>query len=314
MIVRHRVHPSVPLPGRTALSLVQAALKVDKKIAAKLIHDGAVSCQGKLIVQSHWKIDAGAEIEIEYAPQPRSIPKKKEKGKPGTQRFEIVHDDEELMVVNKPAGLLTVPSPHRENNTLRSQLQKWLDQKQPGKQAICVHRLDRGVSGLLVFPKSENVAAQLREQFSKRKPSRSYAAFVAGNKLEDSGSFRSYLATDEQTLNRYSVSAPKDGELAITHFEVKQRWTDVTLVTVRLETGRRNQIRVHLAEAEHPIIGAPRYRPEDAQHPNWPHKRIALHAQEFGFQHPVSGEKLQFIAPWPQEFRSFRRKLQARRR
>lgn len=309
VIVRHRVHPSVPVPGRTALSLVQAALKVDKSIATKLIHDGAVSCDGKLIVQTHWKMNAGDELEIDYAPQPVRTPAKSKRAKAGPQRFEIAYDDEALMVVNKPAGLLTVPSPHREKNTLLSQVQKWLNQKQPGTEPICVHRLDRGVSGLLVFPKNEEVADALRGQFSKRKPKRVYTAFVAGTAVEQSGTIRSYLATDEQSLNRYSVRESEAGELAITHFELKEQWTDVALLSIQLETGRRNQIRVHLAEQGHPIIGDPRYRPREAAHPAWPHKRIALHAETLGFEHPVTGESLRFQASWPEEFRAFRRKM-----
>lgn len=303
------MHPSVPAPGRTALGLVQAALKVDKRIATKLIHDGAVSCAGQLILQTHWKLDAGDELEIDYAPQPQRSPQKTKRTKSSPQRFEIAFDDDALMVVNKPAGLLTVPSPHREKNTLLSQIQKWLSQRQPGAEAVCVHRLDRGVSGLLVFPKSEEVANTLRGQFAKRKPKRIYSAFVAGSGLKKKGTVRSFLATDEQTLNRYSVNDSQDGELAITHFELKEQWTDVALLSIQLETGRRNQIRVHLAESGHPIIGDPRYRPSEAEHPAWPHKRIALHAESLGFDHPITGEPMVFQASWPQEFRAFRRKI-----
>ncbi len=258
-----------------------------------------------MLTQTHTKLSIGDEVEIDYAPQPAKVSKAKATIH---GRFEVVHDDEFLIVVNKPAGLLTVPTPKREPNTLQSQIRKWLERHQPGCMATCVHRLDRGVSGLLVFAKSHATADKLREQFSERKPERKYIAIVRGEVAQDQGTFRSYLTTDE-SLNRYSVDDPEKGELAITHFKVKERWQDASLLQMQLETGRRNQIRVHLAEAGHPIIGDPRYRPELADHPQWPLKRIALHAESLGINHPESGEQLLFTTEWPQEFRDFRRRV-----
>jgi 23S rRNA pseudouridine1911/1915/1917 synthase len=258
-----------------------------------------------LVLQGHQRIDCGDEIEIDYMPQPIKQTRRNSK-RVASERFEVVHDDEQLVVVNKPAGLLTVPTPKREANTLQSQVRKWLDKQQPQAMAICVHRLDRGVSGLLVFAKSIETADRLRDQFAARKPDRRYVAIVQGELETAQGTYQSYLATDS-SLNRYSVSDPTGGELAITHYKVLERWRGVTLVEVRLETGRRNQIRVHFAEAGHPVIGDPRYRAELAEHPAWPHKRLALHAESLGFSHPTTAESLTFISPWPQEYRDFRR-------
>ncbi len=293
------------MPARTAVHVVQAALKVHRSVAEQLLHDGYVRSRGRALTQSHTRLNVGDEVEIDYMPQPAKVTKAKANT---NARFEVVYDDEYLIVANKPAGLLTVPTPKREANTLQSQIRKWLDRNQPGATATCVHRLDRGVSGLLVFAKSYEVADKLREQFAARKPERIYTAIVRGLVPSDQGTFRSYLTTDE-ALNRYSVDNPADGELAITHYRVKERWLDTSLLQMQLETGRRNQIRVHLAEAGHPIIGDPRYRSELAEHPLWPLKRIALHAETLGLTHPETGESLQFSAPWPQEFRDFRRRM-----
>ncbi|WP_145074906.1 RluA family pseudouridine synthase [Aureliella helgolandensis] len=304
VLVRYTISPNLPLPARTALTVVQAALKVKRKIAEQLLHDGAVSCQGRMVTQPHWCFNVGDEVAIDYAPQP--IKQKRAKAKLDA-RFEVIYDDEYVIVVNKPAALLTVPTPKRERNTLQSQVRKWLE-KQPGAgQAICVQRLDRGVSGVLVFGKSYEAADRLRSQFAARKPERKYVAIVQGTLKQPTGTFKTYLATDD-SLNRYSSSDPEKGELAITHYRVKEVWKDTTCVEVRLETGRRNQIRVHFAETGHPLLGDPRYRPEQAEHPLWPFKRIALHAETLGITHPESGEVLQFTAPWPQEFRDFRRR------
>jgi 23S rRNA pseudouridine1911/1915/1917 synthase len=294
----------VPPPARNILSLIQSQLKVQRSIALKLLHDGLVSVNGRAIFQPHWKLNPGDLLEIEYTPQPAvATTKQKSKRDP----FEIAYDDEYLMLVVKPAGLLTVPTPKREGNTLIGNVNRWLERQQPGVQAYCVHRLDRGVSGLLIFAKSLEMAHALRSQFQARKPHRKYAAIVAGQVSATSGTFRSYLKTDE-ALNRYSTNDPEGGELAITHYEVREQFADAAIVSVQLETGRRNQIRVHFAEAGHPILGDPRYRSREAQHRYWPYSRLGLHAESLGLIHPVTGEPLQYVAPWPQEFRDFRRK------
>lgn len=305
MIITYIVASSLPAPARTAVNVVQAALRVRRNVAEDLLHAGAVRCRGRMLTQTHTKLNVGDEVEIEYAPQP--VPEPRSASQVRT-RFEVVYDDPQLIVVNKPAGLLTVPTPKREGNTLQGQLRKWLERNQPGAMAICVHRLDRGVSGVVVFAKSYAVADQLRQQFAARKPDRKYIAIVRGEPSQDSGTFRSHLATDE-ALNRFSVADPSQGELAITHYRVKERWGDAALLELHLETGRRNQIRVHLAEAGHPVIGDPRYRVTWANHPWWGLKRIALHAETLGINHPETGQRLLFSTPWPQEFRDFRRRL-----
>lgn len=307
LITHYRVDERLPWPARTALHIVQAALKVNRLTATRLIHEGAVICRGRPITHTHARFEVGDEIEIDFVPQP--VKPTKGKGKSRSPRFRIVYDDPQLMVVDKPAGLLTVPSRDREKNTLKSQIDKWLAKQRGGASSTCVQRLDRGVSGLLVFAKDPQTAQQLRQQFAQRKPQRKYAAIVRGHFPRQQGTFKSYLTTDPKTLNRYSVDDPEAGELAITHYRQVEKWQDVSLVEVQLETGRRNQIRIHFAEAGHPILGDPRYHPAEAEHPLWPFKRLALHAETLGFVHPESQEFIQFSAPWPQEFRDLRRKL-----
>lgn len=305
LIVRFRIEESLPLPARTVLGAVQIALKVKRAVAERLIHEGGVLCRGRLLSQGFHRLQVGDLLEIDYVPQPARLSKSQPSG---MSRFEIVYDDSLFIVVNKPAGLLTVPTPKKESNTLQAQLKKWLAKQQPGAHAFCVHRLDRLVSGLLVFAKSTEAADAIRDQFASRKPDRRYTAFVAGRLTQPNGTVNSYLSTDDQ-LSRVSSVDPEQGELAITHYRVLQQWNAVALIEVRLETGRRNQIRVHLAELGHPILGDPRYRPQEAAHPYWPHGRVALHAETLAFQHPESGKLLRFVAAWPQEFRDLRKRL-----
>jgi 23S rRNA pseudouridine1911/1915/1917 synthase len=167
-----------------------------------------------------------------------------------------------------------------------------------------VHRLDRGVSGLLVFGKTQEITRAIKDQFALNKPEREYVAIAAGALEAAHGTFQSLLATDKD-LNRFSTDDEEIGQLAITHFRVIARLNGATLVQVRLETGRRNQFRVHFAEAGHPVLGDPRYEPELAAHPRWHHQRLALHARLLGFEHPVTQEPLKFESPLPAEMERF---------
>jgi 23S rRNA pseudouridine1911/1915/1917 synthase len=155
-----------------------------------------------------------------------------------------------------------------------------------------------------VFGKNPRAARELQAQFRVRKADRRYAAIVAGRLENQQGTFDSHLGTTK-SLQRYSVRSGKEGEQAITHYRVVRKLADTTYVDVTLETGRRNQIRVHFAEAGHPILGDERYCAELARHADWRHKRLALHASLLGFQHPLTGERLRFESPLPVEFEDF---------
>jgi 23S rRNA pseudouridine1911/1915/1917 synthase len=228
-------------------------------------------------------------------------------------RFTVVYDDEHLVIVEKSAGVLTVPTPRRETNTLVQLLRRHLGRGQRFPPWLeVVHRLDREVSGLVVFAKSAPAADALRAEFAAHRPEREYVALVAGTLPADSGTFASNLITGKN-LQRLSTQDDGRGEHAVTHYQVERRLAGATLVRVRLETGRRNQIRVHFAEAGHPILGEPRYRPEQARHPRWPGRRLALHARLLGFVHPVTRQPLRFESALPAEFARFMRDAAAPR-
>lgn len=294
-----------PPPARRLEGLVQQALKVTKQEAVRAIHDGGVRVNGRYVRMPATMLNVGDRLEIEYEPPVVAAPTKREKSpKP---QVEVVFEDDFLVVVNKPAALLTVPTPYREPITCQSLLEKHLRQEHGAEQrAYCVHRLDRGVSGLLVFGKRLDVAEALRDQFAERKPERVYMAIVAGVPREREGTFRSHLATDED-LNRYSTREESAGELAITHYRIVKELRGAALVEVRLETGRRNQIRVHFAEAGHPVLGDPRYGKHVRMPPQWSYRRLALHAQTLGFVHPVLGQPLRFESRLPHEMLAFER-------
>lgn len=250
-----------------------------------------------------WKwLVPGDQVDVALEPERHYKAAAKPKRYSG---FELVHEDGALLVVNKQASVLTVPTERNETDTLVHRLSDYLARGRTFRPKVwVVHRLDRGVSGLIVVAKRPEVATALREQLSERKPLRRYMAVVAGVVARDEGTFSSYLATDE-ALTRYSTTDPAQGEQAITHYRVVARYADVTHVEIRLETGRRNQIRVQFAEAGHPIIGDQRYRPQQARHPLWTANRMALMAVELGFTHPVTGEEHRFQLPLAPEMASF---------
>lgn len=246
---------------------------------------------------------AGDRVVLTYDSHQRYHPLPAPARSPGC---EIVYEDRYLLVVNKPAALLTVPTERGEKNTLLDKVSQYVRHslQHKSRQAYTCHRLDRGVSGLLVFAKTVDVSQKLRDQFALSKPEREYAALVARQMQSPEGTFESLLATDK-SLTRFSTADEEIGQLAITHYRVVKHVDDATLVRVWLETGRRNQIRVHFAEAGHPVLGDPRYRPAEAAHRNWPYKRLALHARLLGFVHPVTGQKLRFESPMPAEMERF---------
>ena len=209
-----------------------------------------------------------------------------------------------MIVVDKSARSLTVPTDRNEKNTLVERVSVYLSHSRRKRQAWVIHRLDREVSGLLVFGKHKPIADRLIEQFKQRKPQRVYSAIVAGVMSSDDGTFNSHLATGKN-LDRFVARPSQMTEAAITHYRVLRRMSDTTLVEATLETGRRNQIRVHFADAGYPVLGDPRYKTKQAMHPRWIRKRIALHAKSLGFVHPVSGEAMTFESPLPSALEKF---------
>ncbi len=288
--------------GRADL-LVARLLKFSRSQVRALADAGGIYLNGQVCPDASFSIGADDHLILKYDPQRRYREKSQPWEKP-VRGFKVLFEDEDLIVVDKEAGLLTVPTDKREETTLIDRLSRYVNPKNPARGKVSVvHRLDRDTSGVLVFGKSPGVAADLIKQFAARKPERNYIAIVSGNLASERGEFRSHLSTDE-ALNQRSGTV---GQLAITHFQVEARLQNASWVSVRLETGRRNQIRVHLAEAGHPILGDVRYRSEDARHGAWAYRRLALHAQSLGFIHPRNGISLRFEAPIPEEFLKFRR-------
>ena len=297
---------------KTAHVIAEQAGRVDRVVRALcglphsklrgLFDHGCVTVNGGPCEDGGLRVEAGDRVDVCYDPQ-QGYPEKKRAWADRT--FSVVYEDQHILVVNKAANVLTVATERGgDENTLVDRVSYYLKHTSRRREALVVHRLDRGVSGLLVFAKTRTVLEQLKEQFKARKPERRYVAIVAGVMKRASGTFRSHLET-RKNLDQFSTRDEAKGQLAITHYRVLKSLADTTVVEVRLETGRRNQIRVHFADAGHPVLGDPRYRPQDAVHERWSANRMALHALSLGFEHPATGKPLLFESELPSQMRRF---------
>jgi len=288
--------------GRCDL-VVQTLTSLSRSKIRGLFDRGCVHVNGRACVEIGHPVVEGDLVTIEFDPHQGYKPAKKTWD---DRTFSLVYEDDHFVVVDKAAGVLTVPTDHGEKNTLVERVSHYISYSRRKRLASLVHRLDREVSGLLVMAKNDAVAARLIEQFKERKPERAYVAITAGLVQKDSATIRTHLGT-RKNLDRYSAPESADTELAITHYTVTQRLADTTLLEVHLETGRRNQIRVHLAELGHPVLGDPRYGGDLSDHPKWIRQRMALHAKTLGFVHPVTGEPVSFESPLPAAMAKFLR-------
>lgn len=227
--------------------------------------------------------------------------------------LEILYEDESLLVVNKPAGLLTVPLPRRSDASSAYALIADHLRPRGHRNPFVVHRIDRDTSGIVVFAKSASAQRAIRDQFEKRQPERVYWAVVHGLPKPAQGRWRDRLAWDRNALEQTATDAknPKGVE-ATSDYRVLETFADASLVEVRLHTGKRNQIRIQAALRGHPLIGERQYvgGPSKRTGPTFP--RQALHAHRLSFAHPIDRRTLTFEAPLPQDLTELLRTLRTR--
>ena len=208
----------------------------------------------------------------------------------------VLYEDKDILVVDKPAGLLTVATEREKSRTAHSLLTDYIRKGcgRSQKRVFVVHRLDRETSGVLIFAKSEEAMLRLKAQWKQTE--KKYLAVVRGTCEKNSETITSYLAEDT-AYNVYSTTDTTKGRLSRTAYKVLRVTKGLSLLEVELLTGRKNQIRVHLAGIGHPIVGDTKYGSEDGSAP-----RMALHARWISFRHPFSGERLTFESEVPAFF------------
>ena len=228
----------------------------------------------------------------------------------GDSRLHVIYEDEALVVVNKPAGLLAVPLAQRRN---AASAYEHLDAQWPRggrRKLLVVHRIDRDTSGVVVFAKSLRAQERLKEQFLRREPERVYLAVVHGHPRPVQGSWRDYLVWDPAALvqKRAHPNDPLKKE-AITHYRVLEELNGASLVEIRLETGKRNQIRMQARLRGHTLVGERLYVHDARVRSEIEFPRQALHASRLSFRHPITGRQVAVEAPVPEDFGSLIERL-----
>lgn len=277
----HRARARMPLDR----ALREVTPNVGWKPLRKAIETGKVRVDDRVVTDPRTLVDAGAKIEVRMS-APRAGPKG------SLPKSAWVFVDRNVVVIDKPPGVSSVPYEPEERGALSDLVRSELARRQgSGIPPLgIVHRLDKETSGLMVFARNVDAKRILKQAFRFHTIERRYLALCHGN--PGSRTFRSRLIEDRGDGRRGSTKNPKLGQPAVTHVKVLEAFENASLVECRLETGRTHQIRIHLSEAGHPVVGERVYVHEEL--PKFGATRLMLHATELGFIHPVTGERLHF--------------------
>jgi len=259
--------------------------------AQRLIVAGRVLVDGETVRKNH-RVSAGEQVTVDESPEASVAPA----ADAPVAEFAVAYEDEHLIVVDKPAGVVVHPARgHREGTLAQALAGRAAGGEDPWRAGI-VHRLDRNTSGLLVVAKSDLVHRGLKEALSRREIRREYLALVEGRPPSRSGTIEAPIGRDRRV--RILMSTDSDvAKEAITHFEIERVLPQSTLLRVRLQTGRTHQIRVHLKAIGHPVCGDREYGHKDL----YGLRRQFLHAARLAFTHPVTGESIDLVSPLPDD-------------
>lgn len=274
--------------GTTLLPFLLEQVKGKSRNAVKgLLSRGQVLVNGKTATQFDRPLKPGQTITL--LPPPEYQPPK--------APFDLLYEDADVIVIDKPAGLLTVATEKEKTHTAYHILTDYVRGQDAKSRIFIVHRLDRDTSGVVLFAKNEDIKHALQDNWGENVEKRAYLAVVEGRPPETEGTCRSWLL---ETVTHLVWSAGPDsgGKEAITHYEVLASEGGYSLLRISLDTGRKNQIRVHMQELGCPVAGDKQYGAVGS-----PMGRLALHACELAFTDPRTGERVAFEAPMPKEFR-----------
>ena len=264
-------------------------------VIQKLLEDGNILVND-VIKKSSYKVKKGDVIKIEI-PEP-----KESKIEAQDIPIEIVYEDNDIIVVNKPKGLVVHPANGNEDGTLVNAIMNICKDSLSGiggeKRPGIVHRLDKDTSGLLIVAKNDKAHLKMSEQIKDRKVNKKYIALVRGIIKENEATINMPIARNKK--DRKKMAVDKDGKEAITHFKVLRRYDKYTLLEVKIDTGRTHQIRVHMAEIGHPVIGDEVYSNGKNE---FNVKGQMLHAKSLDFEHPITGKKMHLEAELPDYFK-----------
>ena len=272
-------------------------LGISRTAATELIASGGVTMDGNQIGKSH-RLVAGELLEVTLLDKPASVALTAE----DVPELRVVFEDEHIVVVDKPAGVVSHPSQGFVGPSVGGVLlSRGIELATSGAQERqgIVQRLDVGTSGLMVLAKGERAYSVLKQAFRDRTPKKTYHALVQGHPDPASGTIDTPIARSQKHDYKFTIS--QNGKPAVTHYEVKEMLPSAALVEVGLETGRTHQIRVHFFHFRHPLVGDPLYGSDPKLAAKLNLERQWLHAVKLGFAHPISGEWQEFSSEYPSD-------------
>ncbi|MBP5364891.1 MAG: RluA family pseudouridine synthase [Bacteroidales bacterium] len=254
----------------------------------QLLQKGAITVGRRTLHRLDDMVHAGETVFVGKRPEPKF---------PMPDGLRILWEDRWLIVVKKDTGLLTVGNDSEQLLTAQVYLDAYMQfKKEPSGRVYIVHRIDRDTSGVLLFAKDENTQQILRSNWNEIVHSRRYIAVVEGVMQRQEGTIDTWIEENPKTMTMY-ISRQGVGKRAITHYSVMDEASGYSLLALELETGRKNQIRVHMKHIGHPVAGDGKYGAQTD-----PCGRLCLHAQQIEFEHPVTGEMMEFTSEIPREF------------
>lgn len=293
---------SLPVPDGLAGERIDAGLSrllgLSRTKVADIVESGGVTVDGVVVGKSH-KLVAGTWLEVELPPPPAPLVEVDPQPVPG---MDILFEDDDVVVVNKPVGVAAHPSPGWTGPTVIGGLAatgRRISTSGAAERQGVVHRLDVGTTGAMVVAKSERAYTSLKAQFKERTVDKTYFAVVQGLLDPLRGTVDAPIDRHPSADWKFAVVA--NGKPSITHYDTVEAFRHASLVEVDLETGRTHQIRVHMAALKHPIVGDLQYGADPVLAQKLGLGRQWLHARRLAFDHPVTGERISIDAPWPED-------------
>ncbi len=277
----------VEQPSRLLDHLIQSLPDRKRTVVKQLLAHNQVAVNGKPERQFDLQLESGDVVKVNFTREFRVF---------YNRRLKIVYEDDDIIVVNKGYGLLSMGNDKTPDGTAYSILRDYVKWANPLNKIFIVHRLDRDTSGLMMFAKSEEAKRRMQHNWNNMVLNRIYVAVVEGIVEQEDGVVRSYLA-ETSRYEVYSTDDPEKGQLAVTRYRRVQHGGRFSLMELELDTGRKNQIRVHMNDLGHPISGDRKYGAQAS-----PLHRLALHARTLRFKHPMTGELMDFSTPVPSGF------------
>jgi 23S rRNA pseudouridine1911/1915/1917 synthase len=282
-----QTHLDVAEPEELMKFLIDKLPNKSRNNIKSLLTHRQVLVDEQVVTQYNYPLQVGQKVIIDW------VLVRDEK--PG-RGLRIIYEDKDIIIIDKPSGLLSIASDKEKQRTAYRQLTDYVRLNDVENRIFIVHRLDRETSGVMLFAKNEDIKRSLQDNWKETVVDRAYIAVVEGKIEKKEGKIKSWLQ-ETKTRLVYSGSSPEDGQEAVTHYKVLEAGTRYSLLEIRLETGRKNQIRVHMKDIGHSIIGDKKYGAMTN-----PIGRLGLHAHILSFYHPVSGELMRFETEVPKKF------------